>query len=260
MPAGARSVLTKSPPAKLRPRRGSNFNQRIRYDIERKILSGKWTPGHRIPKEYELMEQYGCSRMTVNKVLSALATAGLIQRKRGAGSFVAPSYVQSAVLEIRDVKAEITGRGGVYDYELITRRLRPVTRADRKLLNIPAGNNVLVLQGRHFSNGRPFAFEDRIINVGAVKDAVRQDFSKLSPGIWLLEKIPWTEAEHHISAVNADAAISKLLDIAVGTACLTMERKTWRSGEAITFVRLTFPGPLYHLFAHFTPAQALRTK
>jgi GntR family histidine utilization transcriptional repressor len=250
---GSNSVLTKSPSAKARRRSEMNLNQRIRHDIERKILSGKWPPGYRIPKEYELMEQYDCSRMTVNKVLSGLAAEGFIQRKRGAGSFVAPSYVQSAVLEIRDVKAEITARGARYDYELITRRRRPVNRADQKLLNIPDGSEVLVLQGRHFSNEHPFAFEDRILNLTAVREAEQEDFSKLSPGTWLLDKVPWTEAEHHISAVNADAAIATLLDIAVGTACLAMERRTWRSGQPITFVRLTFPGPLYHLFAHFTP-------
>ena len=51
--------------------------QRIRGDIEGKIMSGDWPPGHRVPFEHELMESYDCSRMTVNKVLSGLAAAGL---------------------------------------------------------------------------------------------------------------------------------------------------------------------------------------
>ena len=44
--------------------------QRILGDIRGRILSGEWPPGHRIPFEHELTEEYGCSRMTVNKALS----------------------------------------------------------------------------------------------------------------------------------------------------------------------------------------------
>ncbi|MGB3626279.1 MAG: GntR family transcriptional regulator, partial [Henriciella sp.] len=38
----------------------------IRSAIEDRILSGELKPGDRIPFEHELMETYGCSRMTVN--------------------------------------------------------------------------------------------------------------------------------------------------------------------------------------------------
>jgi cytochrome c-type biogenesis protein CcmF len=59
----------------------SSLHQRIRADIQERILSGAWPPGHRVPAEHELMAEYGCSRMTVNKALSALAAAGLIDRR-----------------------------------------------------------------------------------------------------------------------------------------------------------------------------------
>jgi GntR family histidine utilization transcriptional repressor len=38
--------------------------QRIRGDIETKIASGDWQPGHRVPSEHELMKTYSCSRMS----------------------------------------------------------------------------------------------------------------------------------------------------------------------------------------------------
>ena len=33
--------------------------KQIRLDIERRILTGEWPPGHRIPFEHELMARYG---------------------------------------------------------------------------------------------------------------------------------------------------------------------------------------------------------
>ena len=253
-------MLKKSSSLRPKARNGMKLNQRIRYDIETKILSGKWPPGHRIPKETELVKEYDCSRMTVNKVLSGLAAAGFIERRKRAGSFVASSFVQSAVLEIRDVKMDVTARGEEYGYELISKRARHATRADQKKLGIAENSDVLVFQCRHFANGRPFSIEDRVLNLAAVDEAAHTDFSKIAPGAWLLEKIPWTEAEHHISAVNADLTTATLLDIPIGTACLVIERKTWRAKEIITSVRLIFPGALFHLLARFTPAHRPQNK
>ena len=48
------------------------LHSRILGDLEGKILSGAWAPGHRLPFEVDLAAQYGCSRMTVNKVMGQL--------------------------------------------------------------------------------------------------------------------------------------------------------------------------------------------
>ncbi|HZH27050.1 MAG TPA: histidine utilization repressor [Azospirillaceae bacterium] len=239
----------------------ATLNQRIRTDIENKILSGEWAPGHRIPFEIELAEQYGCSRMTVNKVLSALADTGLIERYRRAGSFVARPRTQSAVLHIPDIRAEVEARGDRYRYELVARNLRPASAEDiAKLAPTcvnPGGNRttgrVLALHCRHFAGDEPLAVEERLINLGAVPDAADQDFSATPPGTWLLGHVPWTEAEHQILARNAGPHAA-LLVVRPETACLVVERRTWRTGETVTFVRLTYPGHMYRLVAQFTPA------
>ena len=82
------------------------LHQRISLDLEANIRSGAWPPGFRIPFEHELTAQYGCARATVNKAVSALVAAGLIERRRRAGSFVARPHLQSAVLEIPDIQAD----------------------------------------------------------------------------------------------------------------------------------------------------------
>ncbi len=233
---------------------GGNFlYRRIRSDIEEKIVSGAWPPGHRVPFEHELTTTYSCSRMTVNKVLSALAEEGLIERRRRAGSFVAQPRVQSAVLEIPDLKAEIEARGETYGYELLTQRRRRATKADKEQLGIDAGE-VLALTSRHFAQGQALALESRILNLSAVPEASEQDFAQIPPGTWLLSYVPWTEAEHDIQAHNASDEEAAALGIAPHAACLVVERRTWHAGKPITAVRLTFPGNRYRLVARFAPA------
>jgi GntR family histidine utilization transcriptional repressor len=227
--------------------------QRIRNDIEGKIVSGDWPPGHRVPYEHELMDAYSCSRMTVNKVVSALAAAGLVERKRRAGSFVSRPRVQSAILQIPDLKAEVEKRGERYGYRLLDLQKRAASRHDRARLEVAARASVLALRCRHEADGVAFALEDRLLNLQAVPDALRQDFSVMPPNTWLVGHVPWTEAEHRISACNADKKTAADLKIEEGTACLVVERRTWRNGEPITSVRLTHPGHLYDLMARFTP-------
>ena len=233
---------------------GVALYQRIRSDLEGRIMSGEWPPGHRLPFEHELMDTYCCARMTVNKVLSGLAAAGLVERRRRAGSFVSRPKVHSAVLQIPDLKAEVENRGERYGYKLLQRQKRAATRDDKARLDLELRAPVLALRCRHDAAKQPFALEDRILNLDAVPDAAKQDFSTVPPSTWLIEHVPWTEAEHRISAGNADKALAAELNIDEGTACLIIERRTWRNGEPITAVRLVHPGPLYELIARFTPS------
>lgn len=227
--------------------------QRIRSEIEGNILSGRWPPGHRVPSEHELTDAYACSRMTINKVLSALAAAGLVERRRRAGSFVSRPRAQSAILQIPDLRAEIEGRGEEYGYELLTLEKRQATPADRGRLGIAKRVPVLALRCRHLTGGRPFALEDRLLNLREVPDALNQDFSVLPPNTWLVGHVPWTEAEHRITARDADAETSTALEIDDGAACLVIERRTWWNGEPVTAVQIAHPGHLYDLIARFTP-------
>ena len=46
-----------------------------------------------------------------------------------------------------------------------------------------------------------------------------------------------------------------LLEVAEGTACLAIERRTWSGEAAITHVRFTYPGEAHELVARFSPLQ-----
>lgn len=251
--AAARTARITGTAPPVRAAEPSSLHRRIRADIERRILSGEWRPGDRIPFEHELEERYQCARMTVSKAIASLVEAGLIVRRRRAGSFVAQPRIQSVILEIPDIQADIKARGEAYGLKLLTRRKRkPIaSRPDEQTL---AGNgDLLALRCLHLANDRPFALEDRLISLASVPEAQHIDFAAESPGTWLLGHVPWTQAEHRITAVNADRDTAQTLDIEVRAACLALERRTWRASEHITHVRQIFPGTHYDLIARFGP-------
>ncbi|MBJ6134305.1 histidine utilization repressor [Ochrobactrum sp. Q0168] len=232
-----------------------SLHQRILDDIESRILSGEWAPGHRIPFEHELTEQYGCSRMTVNKALTQLAKAGLIERKRKSGSFVSFPRSQAAILEIHDIRDEVAALGAPYRFELLKRWDRLSGPADAQKIDIPRHTQIIDLVCRHHAGQRVFALEERIINLDAVPDAAGADFSEHSPGPWLVACVPWSSAQHSIRAIAASPENAALLDIAPGSPCLVIERQTWNADLPVTHVRFTYPGDSHALVAKFTPSQ-----
>lgn len=58
--------------------------------MRRSILAGSWAMGSKLPTEKELIETTGLSLTTVRRAFQELVDEGLVNRKRGAGTFVAP--------------------------------------------------------------------------------------------------------------------------------------------------------------------------
>jgi GntR family histidine utilization transcriptional repressor len=224
--------------------------QTIRIAIETQIMSGDLRPGDRIPFEHELMARYDCSRMTVNKALSALAAVGLISRQRRRGSFVSQPRIHMAALQIPDIREEIERRGHAYGLELVSRSVLAADGDSGATMRLPSHGQLLSLRCVHLADGRPYAVEDRLINLGAVPSALDADFSTTPPGTWLLAHVPWTEAEHRIAAAAA-GEVAMLLDVGADKPCLVLERWTWRESESITYVRMTFHGDNFDLTARF---------
>ena len=229
------------------------LHARISADLAERIRSGEWPPGRRIPFEHELTVQYGCARATAGKAVQALADAGLVERRRRAGTFVASPRIQTAVLEIPELQSEVTRRGQAYACKQVARRVRSVDPRDPDEAMLATNGDVVELRCVHFANGRPLAVEDRLIHLGSAPAAAAADFEAVSPGAWLLAHVAWSEAEHRIGAVAAECAVAALLEVAGGAACLELKRWTWRAGEGVTYVRQQFAAGAFELVARFAP-------
>lgn len=202
-------------------------------------MSGDWHPGDRVPAEHELMVEFGCSRMTVNRALSALADAGFVERRRRAGTVVARPRQQMAAIAIPDVEAEVAALGAAYRLDT----LAVATVAGDALptgVRLGAARNVRAITCRHWG-AEIFALEERWINLDVVPQAATVDFTKVAPGRWLLDHVPWTEGDYQITAVSAGTH-APLLNVPVEAPCLLFERQTSRARTTITYVRQLFPG------------------
>lgn len=224
-------------------RRDLNNWQSVQAEVLRRIHARIWAPGEMIPNEQELAQEFGCARATVNRALQSLSEAGLLERRRKAGTRVALHPVRKAKLDIPILRQEIEGLGRSYGYRAILRELCAPPDHLHKQMRAGEGDLFLRLKSVQTADGAPFVYEDRWVNLDTVPGAKEADFSAISANEWLVTHAPFTHGEISFSAVNADQETARHLDIEAEKAIFLIERMTWDSARAITAVRQFFhPG------------------
>ncbi len=229
-----------------------SLGQQIRNHVLTRIESGEWPEGSRIPSEAKLAEQLGASRMTIHIALRDLSAEGVLLRRQGAGTFVAPRLSQSTFLELRNIHAEIEARGNRHSTDVLALQRVICDLSLATEMNIAPGTQVFHSVLVHRENGSPIQIEDRYVNPQFSADYLEQDFTKITPNEHLMAAGPLEEVEHVIQAVLADATNSALLDLKVGDPVLLLRRRTWSRGLTATSVRLLHPGARFSLAGRMT--------
>jgi GntR family transcriptional regulator len=78
----------------MRNRNAEPVYKQIQKAIRQRIDSGKLRPGNAVPSERELARLHKVSLMTARHALSEMARDGIVERRHGAGTFVAGPRVQ----------------------------------------------------------------------------------------------------------------------------------------------------------------------
>jgi GntR family histidine utilization transcriptional repressor len=229
----------------------------VKTSIQERIAAGGWQPGVRLPSERELVQEFGCARMTVHRALRELEVEGLIERRQGSGSYVAELHPISNLLQVRDIHDEIIERGHQHT-TLVCGIAREKASADiAAAMRLRRGAAVFHCKLVHLENGVPIQFEDRHVNPALAPDLLGRDLSTVTPSAVLFEHAPLTEAEQVVEAVLATAEQARLLDVQPGSALLMVSRRTVSQGQVASVARLYHPGTRYRLIGSFSvPAAA----
>jgi GntR family transcriptional regulator len=87
--ADSRIVILRQELARAVDRRGDSKVQTLRNALFDLIERGFWRPGDKLPGEKELSAVLALSLGTVQSAIRPLQSSGLLERRRGAGTFVA---------------------------------------------------------------------------------------------------------------------------------------------------------------------------
>lgn len=221
--------------------------QDLQSEILNRIHSREWKPGELIPNEVDLAAEFGCARATVNRALRAVADAGLLERRRKAGTRVAVHPVRKATLSIPIIRHEVESRNQSYSYTLINKQTRKPTAAVRARMGLEKTAKALHLRALHLADAKPYVYEDRWINLAAVPAIKSANLEIQSANEWLVVNASFTEGDIAFSAIQADAIVAKAMNVDRNEALFVIERSTRNNGQSVTSVRLTFaPGYRMH--------------
>ncbi|MEV0620652.1 GntR family transcriptional regulator [Nonomuraea sp. NPDC050404] len=114
--------------------------QQAAAEIRDRIESGAIPPGHAVPSEQEIEDEFEVSRITATKALRLLREEGLVYLVQGRGTFVGPEdvpRVSRTESPYERIAAEVAGR--IKSGELRPRFPIPSERTLRQQYNVAKG-------------------------------------------------------------------------------------------------------------------------
>ncbi|MEV1026177.1 FCD domain-containing protein [Streptomyces sp. NPDC050264] len=206
----------------LGPVRPSPLVEQAAERLRARIAEGVWPVGARLPGETTLAKDLGVGRSTVREALRALAGAGMVRARQGAGVFV------TALRPVEDWPARLrrAAVGDVYEVrtllEIQAARLAAERRTDDDIAAMRAA-----LEGRRAAAGGPGdAFVDADVAlhaavVAAAHNPVLTDlFTEFAPALrqGLIELLGLVDVQR-AERDHGDAAHAELVDaVAAGDA------------------------------------------
>jgi GntR family histidine utilization transcriptional repressor len=228
----------------------ANSHHNVRELLKGRIESGEWELGALIPGEMALAEEYGCARTTINRALQTLADSGLVVRKRKGGTRVCQMPVPRAKLEIPIVREQVQATGSTYGHQLISQKQKIPPASIRTRLQIPNGQQALFMETIHLADSRPYAFEERWVNIQAVPKIMDAPLDKISVNEWLVLSVPFSSGDVVFCAESADERIADAIESKIGNAIFVVDRTTWIGEEFITTMKLYYKDG-YQLYSSY---------
>ena len=238
--------------------------QRIKNAILDNIHSGKWQAGNAISTEMALAEEFGVSRMTVNRALKELSEERVLERRQGSGTFVAQQQFNHTFVEVRNIAQDLKSANRDYQAKVVSKRgitaamlndeLRHKfglekmveTFESKKGKSIDSETAVLYeVKIIHFADGQPIQFEERWVDALKVPEFIEQDFSVVNTSDYLIAKSPLERGSYTIRALAAPDEIASLLQIVPQSPTLVLCRQTYSAGQVLTFVKMWHAGERY---------------
>src|SRR5580698_10141442 len=136
---------------------GEPAYQRIQSTIVKRLEKGLLKPGDLVDSERELARIHGVSLMTARHALAGLEREGMVLRRRGAGTFVAPPKIHFN--KLMSYTEQMAGRGLAVSSKLLSLSVIDTQQEVAARLALPASSRLIKLERLRLGGDEPFAIE-----------------------------------------------------------------------------------------------------
>jgi GntR family transcriptional regulator len=129
----------------------------IEEDIRSRIQAGVLRPLDQVLSESELAEAFGVSRMTARKSVDRLVSEGLLFRRAGKGTFVAPEKISHSASTQISFSGAMQALGLHHSTRVLEVGLAPAPKSIASALRQPEGTRLPFLRRLRYVEGEPAA-------------------------------------------------------------------------------------------------------
>jgi GntR family phosphonate transport system transcriptional regulator len=190
--------------------------------LQTEISQGLYRPGDKLPTEADLSLRFGVNRHTVRHAMAALADAGMVHARRGAGVFVASRPTAYPLGRRVRFHQNITDSGRTPSRRITRLETRPATGAEAQALRLAMGAPVHVIEGVSLADDEPLATFRSVFPAARFPGLLVQMQTQVSVSAALAAcGLPdFLRAETRITAKLATALLALALRLPEGAALL----------------------------------------
>jgi len=201
--------------------------KRIQDAIVKRLESGQLKAGDVVDSERELARIHGVSLMTARHALAGLEREGMVIRRRGAGTFVAPPKIHFN--KLMSYTEQMAGRGLAVSSKLLGLSVVDSEQEVAARLALPAGSRLIKVERLRLGGDEPFAIEACYLSAEEFADLTRSRLDRVSL-FSVLEHdygLEIAHADEEIDATTADPHSARLLGIPHGSPVLRIRQEIY---------------------------------
>jgi GntR family transcriptional regulator len=226
------------------------------------IGAGVLKPGAQLPSEEGLIDRFGVSRATVRKAVEHLVARGLVEIRRGRGTFVSEPKVRQELTELSGFVEDMVAIGRKPTARLIEKRSIVAGNIVAQHLGVAPGTKVYRIKRVRIADGVAMSFDETYLPLEIGKKIAKNDL-EAEPIFALLEGkygVPLINAEYQLEAVTAEEEVANALGVAIGSAIFLVERTSYTEGlKPIDYEKLYYRGDLIKFVTRLSRRPRART-
>jgi len=216
------------------PRSRPLYSQ-IRELLIGRMVSGDWRPGHMLPSEFKIAEEYGVSQGTVRKAIEDMEAEKLVVRRQGKGTFVIARSLPATRFHFFRIAPDTADKLPPPGNRVLLLKRDAPSAEEATALDIKKDVQVYRLH-----RVRSFHNVPTIIEQIVLPETVFPNFEEIyrndpQPHVYLVFErkfgVVVAKAEEELRAVAASADEAAALEIAAGTPLLRIDRVGYGIGD-----------------------------
>ncbi len=204
--------------------------------IEARIADGTFQVGKNIPSEIQLAEDFHLNRNTVRHALASLSQKGLIERRRGVGTFVKRKALLVPVHRLGRITSFVDDfeiNGVEFDDRELSKKVMKASEEIARKLQINTDDRVIRIECLRIADQTPFVLERQYYAFEAFQELLQE---KIQGSMYKILVQHFNINLHHsvqtLRAMMPPEDIAQRLNVGKTIPCMFLESVTYDSQDS----------------------------